>query len=225
PPLDDPAVRRALIQAFPREKVAKVTLQGKVRLAEGIVPEGMPGSPWAATVLPTDPDAARELLAGRQLQLEVVSAGSDLGVMLARVWEQELGADVEVLQLDWPDYLDDLDARRLPIFVFSWVADYPDPEAVLDALFATDSPARPIVYENARVQRLLDQARHTLDPNERRAVFLAAQQAILDEAVVLPLTFDVEYLLVAPRVRDLPVTPLGILGLERVWIDGSPPAR
>lgn len=225
PPLDDPAVRRALIQAFPREKVAQVTLQGKVRLAEGIVPEGMPGSPWTAATLPTDPEAARALLAGRTLQLEVVSAGSHLAVMLARVWEQELGADVEVLQLDWPDYLDDLDARRLPIFVFSWVADYPDPEAVLDALFATDSPARPIAYENPRVQRLLDQARHTLDPGERREAFLAAQQAILDEAVVLPLTFDVEYLLVAPRVRDLPMTPLGILGLERVWIDGSHPAR
>jgi len=225
PPLDDPAVRRALIQAFPREKVAQVTLQGKVRLAEGIVPEGMPGSPWTAATLPTDPEAARALLAGRTLQLEVVSAGSRLAVMLARVWEQELGADVEVLQLDWPDYLDDLDARRLPIFVFSWVADYPDPEAVLDALFATDSPARPIAYENPRVQRLLDQARHTLDPGERREAFLAAQQAILDEAVVLPLTFDVEYLLVAPRVRDLPMTPLGILGLERVWIDGSHPAR
>ncbi len=225
PPLDDPAVRRALIHAFPREKVAKVTLRGKVQLAEGIVPEGMPGSPWTAAMIPSNPGVARDLLAGRQLQLVVVSAGDDLAVILAQVWKQELGVNVEVLQLDWPDYLDDLHARRLPIFVFSWVADYPDPEAVLDALFATDSPVCPITYENPRIQRLLEQARHALDPNERRTTFLAAQQAILDEGIVLPLTFDVEYLLVAPRVRDLPLTPLGILGLERVWIEGSRPAR
>jgi len=145
--------------------------------------------------------------------------------MLGQVWRRELGTEVEVLQYDWPDYLTELDARRLPIFVFSWVADYPDPEAVIDALFAEESPNRPIDYRNAAVQELLAAARRATDPQERHALFLAAQQQILDDVVVLPLTFDVEYLLVAPRVRDLPVTPLGILGLERVWIAPERAAR
>lgn len=148
-----------------------------------------------------------------------MSSGSDLAVTLARVWEQELGVTTDVLQLDWPDYLGDLDARRLPVFVFSWIADYPDPEAVLDALFAADSPHRPIVYENPDVQRWLERARQEQDSATRANLLQRAQQGILDDAVVLPLVFDVEYLLVAPHVRDLPVTPLGILGLERVWID------
>jgi len=219
PPLDDPAVRRALIQAFPREKIASVTLQGKVTLAQGIVPPGMLARDWNAGMLPYDPEAARRALAGRTLHLEIVSSGSDLAVTLARVWEQELGVTTDVLQLDWPDYLGDLDARRLPVFVFSWIADYPDPEAVLDALFAADSPHRPIAYENPDVQRWLERARQEQDSAARASLLQRAQQGILDDAVVLPLVFDVEYLLIAPHVRDLPVTPLGILGLERVWID------
>ncbi len=225
PPLDDLVVRRALIQAFPREKVAGVTLQGKVPLAQGLIPEGMPGGPWGAAVPPFDPEQARRTLTGRSLRLEIASAGSDVAVMLGQVWRRELGVEVEVLQYDWPDYLAELDARRLPIFVFSWIADYPDPEAVIDALFAEDSPNRPIEYRNAAVQELLAAARRTTDPLERQALLVAAQQQILDDAVVLPLTFDVEYLLVAPRVRDLPVTPLGILGLERVWIAPERAAR
>lgn len=219
PPLDDPVVRRALIEAFPQQKVADVTFQGKVTRADGIVPPGMAGRTWRGQVLPYDPMAARQALADRTLLLEIASSGSDLAVTLAQVWERELGITTDVLQLDWPDYLADLNARRLPIFVFSWIADYPDPEAILDALFATDSPYQPIVYENPDVQRWLEVARQAQDPSMRVAAFQRAQQAILDDAVVLPLVFDVEYLLVAPHVRDLPVTPLGILGLERVWID------
>jgi ABC-type transport system substrate-binding protein len=225
PPLDDLVVRRALIQAFPRAKVAGVTLQGKVPLAQGLIPEGIPGGPWQATVLPYDPGEARRVLTGRSLRVEVASAGSDVAIMLGQVWRRELGVEVEVLQYDWPDYLTELDARRLPIFVFSWVADYPDPEAVIDALFAEESPNRPIDYRNAALQELLAAARRATDPQERHALLLAAQQQILDDVVVLPLTFDVEYLLVAPRVRDLPVTPLGILGLERVWIAPERAAR
>lgn len=219
PPLDDPEVRRALIQAFPREKVAQVTLRGHVEIADAILPSAMPGGPWRAALPAYDPVAARAVLAGRSLHLEVASAGSELPVMLARVWQQELGATVEVLQYDWPDYLADLDARRLPIVVLSWVADYPDPEAILDALFARESPFRPIEYDNPVVQLHLARARSTLDPVERRAELSAAQDALLADGVVLPLTFDVEYLVVAPRVRDWPLSPLGILGLERVWID------
>jgi ABC-type transport system substrate-binding protein len=225
PPLDDPTVRRALIQAFPRHKIAGVTLQGKVTPADGIVPPGMAPGRWEAVLPPYDPAAARQALADRSVHVEIVSAGSDLAVTLARVWEQDLGITSEVLQLDWPDYLADLDTRQLPIFVFSWVADYPDPEAVLDALFAADSPHRPIAYENPAVQRWLDTARHATDPTTRAAALRRAQQAVLDDAVVLPLFFDVEYLLVAPAVRDLPVTPLGILGLEHVWIDRAGAAR
>ncbi|MDW8060289.1 MAG: peptide ABC transporter substrate-binding protein [Thermomicrobium sp.] len=221
PPLDDPQVRRALVQAFPSRKVAEVTLLGKVPAADALVPESMPGGPWRAKLLPEDPAAAQRVLAGRELHLEIVSSGGDVAVMLARVWEERLGVDTEVLQLDWPDYLADLDARSLPVFVLSWVADYPDSEAILDALFALDSPHRPIAYENRQVQAWLEAARRTRDPQARHAALRAAQQAILDDAVVLPLTFDVEYLLVAPAVRDFPVTPLGILGLERVWIDRS----
>jgi ABC-type oligopeptide transport system substrate-binding subunit len=179
----------------------------------------MAGRTWSGQVPPYDPVAARRTLAGRTLHLEIASSGNDLTVTLAQVWEHELGVTTEVLQLDWFDYLADLDARRLPIFVFSWIADYPDPEAFLDALFAADSPQRPIVYENPEVQYWLETARKAQDPTTRMDALQRAQQAILEDAVVLPLAFDVEYLLVAPHVRDLLVTPLGILGLERVWID------
>jgi peptide/nickel transport system substrate-binding protein/oligopeptide transport system substrate-binding protein len=48
---------------------------------------------------------------------------------------------------------------------------------------------------------------------------LAAQQAIVDDGVLIPLYHDVNYILIKPWVRGLVVSPVGMLGLEGVWIE------
>jgi len=122
--------------------------------------------------------------------------------------------------MEWPDYLQDLTDRRLPIFVLSWVADYPDPASFLTALFHSASPDNYLGYHNSEVDRLLDQAAQEPDERVRAQLYAEAQQHILDDFVVIPLYWDVSYLLVKPNVQGLELTPLGILGLERVWISG-----
>jgi len=220
PPLDDPAVRQALVQGFEREKIALVSLNGVVQPAKGLVPDGMLGRDWPATLPPYDPAAARAAvqsrLSGQPLLL--YTAGSGVPVTLKEVYERDLGIQVEVLLMEWPDYLQDLTDRRLPIFVLSWVADYPDPASFLTALFHSASPDNYLGYRNPEVDRLLDSAAQERDEHARAQLYAEAQQRILDDFVVIPLYWDVSYLLVKPHVRGIELTPLGILGLERVWI-------
>ena len=115
-------------------------------------------------------------------------------------------------------FLTDLAQQRLPVFTLSWVADYADPSAFLDALFHSGSPDNYLGYHNPEVDDLLDRARAEQNREERIRLYREAQQRILDDGVVIPLYHDVEYWLVAPAVHGLQVTPLGVLGLETVWL-------
>jgi oligopeptide transport system substrate-binding protein len=46
-----------------------------------------------------------------------------------------------------------------------------------------------------------------------------AQQILVDDAVILPLYYDVAYTLQKPYVRGLELTALGILRLDSVWLE------
>ena len=133
--------------------------------------------------------------------------------------EQELGLPVEVVQLRWSDYMSDLEAGQLPIFVLSWVADGPDPVSFLRALFHSDSPDNYGRFSDPEVDELLDEAVVETDSEERIDLLLEAHDRILETGVVIPLYHSIDYLLVADYVNGLETTPMGILGLETVRID------
>lgn len=223
PPFDDLNLRRALLQSFDRQKIANVSFEGRVRQADGIVPPGMAGRDWAADVPPYDLAAGRALLeqavgADGSPVLTFYTMGDFVTVAMKRVYERDLGVTVDVVALDWPDYLRQLSARRLPAFMLSWVADYPDPGAFLRILFHSQSPENYIGYANPEVDRLLDQAEVEPDGERRLDLYRQAQQAIIDDAVLVPLYFVETYMLVQPHVHGVTMTPMGILGLESVWI-------
>lgn len=226
PPFDDPAVRRAFVQALDRDKIARVSEGGKVVKAEGIVPPGMPGGPWAGQVPAYDLPAARAGLAASRYggpgglpRTSVYGNSGSLPTTMAAVYERDLGVPVEVIGVDWPDYLAGLDARAYPAFELTWTADYPDPENFLAVLFASDSGENHLGYANPAVDRLLAEAGGERDRARRTALYREAQARILDDAALIPVYHAIDYTLVKPHLRGLAVTPMGILDLDGVWIE------
>lgn len=224
PPYDDPAVRRAFVQAINRERLATVSLEGKGAQANGIVPPTMPGGPWASTPLPYDLVAARAALASSRYanampRASIYGASGSLGVTMRKVYERDLGLSLEVVDVDWPEYLEGLSARAYPAFEITWIADYPDPENFLALLFGTGSGENHTGYSNPAVDRLLADAARERDPARRRDLYLQAQQIILDDAVLIPAYHSIDYTLIKPRVKGLQITPLGVLDLDSVWIE------
>ncbi|MCC6626808.1 MAG: hypothetical protein IT340_05315, partial [Chloroflexi bacterium] len=226
PPFDDPKVRQALARVIDRGKVARVMFEGKVQAAAGLVPPPLLGGDLALP--PFDPavevPAARKLLAesryGANLpRPRLYVSGGGLAKLLRDVYQRDLGLTVDVIAVTWNDFLTGLEAREYGAYVLSWLADYPDPQTFVDTLFRSDSPENHAAYANARVDALLDEAARSTDPARRADLYRQAQRLILDDAVVLPLYFATDYLLVKPHVKGLTVTPMGLLGLERVWIE------
>ncbi|MGB9724653.1 MAG: peptide ABC transporter substrate-binding protein [Chloroflexia bacterium] len=227
PPFDDPKVRRALTMAVDRAKIARVTYEGRLVQAQGILPPGMPGYDETLEGLPYDPEQARALLAesryaGKMPRLTFYTTGGGDAVLLQEVWREELGLEVELRQVVWADFLQGLDERRYPIFALGWIADYPDPQDFLEVLFRTGSPSNHTGYSNPEVDRLLEQAAAERDEEKRLALYRQAERLIVADAPIIPLTHGVTYSLTKPYVRGLQVTPMGILDLSTVWIEGRP---
>jgi peptide/nickel transport system substrate-binding protein/oligopeptide transport system substrate-binding protein len=219
-PFDDPAVRAAVIAAFDRTKVAGVMLDGKVELADGIVPPGILDREWPAENPTYDLEAARTAIASAgELDVPPTFYGSGAAIALTAVLERDLGIDAAAIGLEWSEFSARLTDRSLPAFNLSWIADFPDPANFLTSLFLSGSPDNYVGYSNPDVDELLRKAEVTLDTDERAELYLRAQQLIVDDDVLIPLYHDVSYTVVQPWVHDLVVSPIGILSLEDIWID------
>ncbi len=221
-PLADARVRRALCLAVDRERVVSQVLLDSVEAAGGIVPPGMMGYDAGFAGLDYDVAAARALLAeagygpgGSPLKVVVTLPGSsgDLASYFTAVlyqWEENLGAEVEVRQLDGDAYFDRLGEERDDVFFFGWSADYPDPQDFLDVLFRNGSINNPGGYADAAYDSLLDRAAVEPDESARAALYRQAEaKLVAEDAACLPLWFGRSYLLIKPRVHGYALSPLG----------------
>ena len=227
-PFDDPKVREALSRVIDRQKIARVMFQERVRQAGGFVPPDVAGYvPPETGDLGYNVTRARELLAESTYKsaenlpkLRLYSAGGGLGPMLKEVFSKTLEIDLEVHQVEWSDYLEGLDRGEYPMFTLTWIADYPDPAGILDSLFRSDSPGNHFGYRNDDLDIALDTAAAETDVQKRLADYAQIEDRILRDFPAVPLYYSVEYQLVKPYVKGLQITPMGILSLKDVAIEG-----
>ena len=90
---------------------------------------------------------------------------------------------------------------------------------MLRTLWGTGEPDNYADYSNPGVDKALEGAAEAADPATRAGYYVEAETAILEDNVVIPAYMDVRYTVVKPWVRNLVVTPMGILRYESVKID------
>jgi len=225
-PVDDPAIRRALQLAFPRDKVADVSYQGYLERPEGIVPTGMLGRDWPVEWPEYNLDAARAEIAKSRYgnvenvpKIEVYVSGYSTAETVRDSLERSLGLDIDVIDVEWSAFMNGLAAQTFSAHELYWGADYPDPESMLLSLFGSGRPDNYIGYDNPQFDTLLTDAAAEQNVDARAALYAQAQQLLIDDAVVIPLYYDVSFTLQKPYVKGLEITALGILRLESVWLE------
>jgi oligopeptide transport system substrate-binding protein len=225
-PMDDPEIRRALELAFPRWKVAEILLNGQQTPAHGLIPPGTLARDWPAAAAEPDLEAAKEAIANssygsadRVPPIRIYGATPFASEALRDVLEEELGLQIEVMDVHWPQFNAGLASRAFPAFELTWVADFPDPETFLWNLFATGSPDNYSDYSNPAYDDLLEQAARTFDTDERADLYSQAEALLLADNVVLPIAHDIRFTLTKPHVKGLEMTPLGQLYLESAWLE------
>jgi oligopeptide transport system substrate-binding protein len=231
PPFDDINVRRAFCHAVDKERIAEVILRDMVNEAHSILPPGMPGYNEALEGLDYDIEEAIDLIADSKygdasnlppITLTVDGYGNSIPGYLGAIiqeWQQNLGVEISVRQLEPENFLYNLKQEKDEMFVLGWVADYPDPHNFLDILFYTGSENNIFEYSNPTLDASLDQA--AIEQNEavRLAMYQQAEQLVVDDAPCLPLFHGANYILVEPYVKGYELSPLGIPDLGKVYLE------
>ena len=230
PPFDDPKFRKALTHAVNKELIATEVLSELVEPAYGILPPGFPGYNPELTGLEFDPEMARQLLAESKypdaetrprIVVTVPGTGGTIGLdleVVIEMWKQELGVEVEIQQVEWATYLQDLNQQKFQAYAgLGWQADYPDPQDFLDILFHTESSLNHGKYSNLELDKVLEEARTEPDVNRRIELYHLAENMIVQDAPWLPLWYTGErYVLIKDYVEDYRVTPMIVPKLKEI---------
>jgi len=222
PPFNDSRVRRAFALAIDRETLADVVMRGyDFPATGGFVPPGMPGhSPEIS--LPYDPAQARQLLGeagypgghGFPIVDSLTGQGAygmAVSEYLQAQWRENLGVEITWDAMDWAMFNDQLE-REPPHMFFDtgWTADYPDPDIFLNA-----GPTRRWTgWRNKAYDRLVEQARGATAQGERMKLYHEADRILVEETVIMPLTYRRFHLLLKPWVRKYPTSAIKRLVFE-----------
>ena len=233
-PFDDAKFRQALNHAIDKELIATEVLSELVEPAYSILPPGFPGYTDEIVGLGHDPERARQLMSESKyadpetrprIVITVPGTGGTIGLdleVVLEMWKQEIGVEVEIQQVEWATYLEDLDAKKFQAYAgIGWEADYPDPQDFLDILFHSESSINHGDFRNAEIDAILEEARTEPDILKRIDLYHQAEQMIVNEAPWVPMWFTGDrYTLVKSYVEGYEMTPMIVPKLKQITIEG-----
>jgi len=232
-PLSDRRVRQAIVQAINRESIVQNVHLGQYTFARGILPPGTLGFNPRLVGYPYDPQRARALLAeagypgGRGLPPLAIWSGSRWEDIVReheqiKKWLAAVGIATEIhYQTDWPAFSRMLDEGKLPVFLYAWYADVPDPDNFLTKLFHSRGSRNFFGYSNPEVDDLLTSARSESDLQLRVERYRKAEQMILDDAPIVPVFHRTYERLFKPYVKSIEVNGLGdpYISFRKIWLE------
>ena len=196
PPLNDPRVRQALALALDRTALVDKVLQGGQQPAFNFVPAGLGGYAPGARIT-EDADEARRLLAaagfpaGHGFPRLEMSTWVNTPVLEAvqQMWKRELGLEVALAQREARTHLAALASGDYAIAFMTAIPDY-DGASDLFTQLTTGHAANYPHWSSAEYDRLAAAAQ-----------WAPAEKILLGEMPLIPLYFNAQNFLVAPRVR------------------------
>ena len=213
-PLNNAKVRKALTYSIDREKLTeKVTQCGQIP-AYSFTPPGAAGyNP--DTEIPYDPELARQLLS-EALEEEGISGIEDFPVLqilyntsedhrkialtIQQMWQQNLGINVELENMDWKVYLSRQNSMDYQISRAGWIGDYEDPNTFLD-IMRTGRGNNRTGWSNQKFDELVGKANATADQEERYRLLGEAEKILIDELPIIPVYTYVRSYQLSPDVK------------------------
>ncbi|WP_037571036.1 ABC transporter substrate-binding protein [Phaeacidiphilus oryzae] len=227
-PFDDPAVRRAAASLIDQNALATGAEHDLVDPLYSVVPSGIGGhtTPFRDTYQSPDPVEARQ---------ELRSAGISAPVSFTLTYSRDIAgsqAEAEELRQQLENgglfhvTLRAVDNTRAletgfkkdayQAFTGNWYSDYPDAADSIAPLFG----AYNIHYSSPALNSDLNRAAGDKDRTVANKPFAAAQQQIADDAVMVPLWQNKQFMAVQPDITGVPLT-LDVTAMFRAWLIGK----
>ena len=110
--------------------------------------------------------------------------------VLKKAWAP-LGVELNIsIDGNFTTYVNKIKNSSADLFMYSWIGDFADPTTFLE-LFRSNSTLNVSGYNNSRYDDLLKQAAATAKQKDRFAILAEAEQVILDDAEIIPISHPV----------------------------------
>jgi oligopeptide transport system substrate-binding protein len=228
-PFKDRHVRRAVMMAINRERIANEIMKG-VPIADRWMPPGIIDAKPTQGVLSFDPGAARAEMQMSsfgdgsklpELELTVRSDNTDgrfIAEQISNDLKNNLGLTVKQRALEEGALLASRNRGALPSVFLSWGADYLDAQNFLSILLMSDAPANFDKWNNPDFDKLCAAADVEKDASKRETMYLQAEGIMLQDVPRVPLYFKVDGVLVSPRVSGFKANLLNMVPHNKVTL-------
>jgi oligopeptide transport system substrate-binding protein len=226
-PFNDVHVRRAIAMAIDRDKITSKILAG-VPKATRWLPKGIVDGEPSVQTPGYDPAAAKAELAlssfkdGSKLpplELTIRAENADaryISEQIANDLKNNLGMKVQPRSIDWGTLLKKRNKGELQSAFLSWFGDYIDPQNFLSMLMRSDAAANFDKWSNREFDTLCRTADVEKDAEQRKKLYLQAEDIVLREMPRVPLYHGVDGVLISPRVKGLRYNLLGTMPHQKV---------
>ncbi|MDQ3235024.1 MAG: peptide ABC transporter substrate-binding protein [Pseudobdellovibrionaceae bacterium] len=216
--LRDRRVRRALSMALDRKTLTERVMREGQLPAFGFIAKGIPGYPWRPLIEENIP-RARNLLAeagfpnGRNFPNMTLLYPSNpqsekLALAISTMLKRALNINVSPSGRERGVFYDKLGHLRYDVARSDWTTEFNDPKSYLDKFTADNASNNLTGYADAEYQRRLEMASRIQEPSQRFLAFARAeQQLVVDDAVIIPLYFNVSSSLWKAHVTGLVDNP------------------
>lgn len=232
-PFDNVWIRRAASYAIDRESIIKLVLNDKDKIAQGPLPPGIIGYDEQLKGYEYSIEKAKECLAkagypnGKGLPQICLCYNQDaMNVRTAEFVQANLcdvGFDCGLQKTDFGTHLAGIEKGTSGMFRLGWTADYPDPDAIVYALFHSsnaETSSNFTRYSNEEVDKLLEQARFETETSKRIQYYREAAKIIVSEAPCVFLHYYSVNLLTQPAVMGFKIGPMGeaVVEYRHIWL-------
>lgn len=233
PPLNNPAVRKAISFAINKRKIAEVafSVESVPLVTDNYIPAKLPG------FFPRDESDSYNVDKARRILEEEGYTGDTkfpaLGLFLEEPKKEknirifrELRDQLSVLGIRLRSKsfhsIEEVKTSKEPFLILlEWMMDFPDPENIARPLFFSKSIMNVFHYANPRLDGLLDRADVERSWTERIALFYQIEKILTADIPAIPLFSSQQRIALQPYVRGVKTPPLSFFYLDckEIWLD------
>jgi len=237
PPFDNVKVRKAFTLAIDRDAIVKNITRAGQTPALAWVPPGLadaaPDQDFRKVggdfFKDNDIPAAQKLLAeagypgGRGLPPVTLIYNTSEGhkavaEAVQEMWRRNLGANVTLANQEWKVFLNTRAKGDYQVARHGWTGDYLDPMTFID-MFAADSGTNDAQYKNPAYDDLVRRAKETNDQPTRMRLMHQAEKLLMDDAVIAPVYFYTNAVLVKPNVKGYVRSVTGLFYFKEAYVE------
>ena len=230
-PLTDKRVRRALALAINKPAIIDAIYLGSAKQARTVLPPTEWGSAQSLDPFPSDPAAAKALLAeagyanGFSISLWAMPVSRPYNPNAKRMAEliqadwAAIGVKAEIVSYEWAVYLKKTQDGEQDAFLLGGTSNNGDPDDLLTnhlSCAGAKAGSNRTRWCFKPYDEFLDQARRIADQGERKALYVKAQELVREEVPLLPIAHALVSMPVRKEVRGYVLDPFGRQNFARV---------